>query len=100
MSIQYYVWICVEADTAEEWKKWMKNTHIPKVMQTGAFSSQKLYACEGPRCGTHQRAFFICYEAKSEEELQKYLSKKASLLRDEHNQRYFGKFQAERFVLR
>ena len=38
----YNVTIIIEDDSADEWLKWMTETHIPAVMETGKFVSNRL----------------------------------------------------------
>jgi hypothetical protein len=38
----YNVTLIIEEDIAAEWLKWMKEIHIPEVMETGKFVSNRL----------------------------------------------------------
>lgn len=38
----YNVTIIIEDDSVEEWLKWMNEVHIPAVMETGKFVSNRL----------------------------------------------------------
>jgi hypothetical protein len=40
--IIYNVTIKVEWSIAEDWENWMRNTHIPEVLQTGCFDKHQL----------------------------------------------------------
>lgn len=38
----YNVTVIIEEDSASEWLRWMEETHIPAVMETGKFVSNRL----------------------------------------------------------
>lgn len=99
MTVWYHVWVCVASEIAEEWREWMRATHVPAVMQTGVFRSYDLFSYEGPRVEAQERAFVVRYEAFSQEALHTYFSIHAPALQAEHEKRYRGKFRAERFIL-
>ena len=40
--ILYNVTVKVEKEIAEEWLRWMQETHVPAVMATGRFTEYKL----------------------------------------------------------
>lgn len=41
--VLYNVTIKVDTSVAEEWLQWMKEEHIPDLMQTGCFKDAKLF---------------------------------------------------------
>ncbi|MFB0997424.1 MAG: DUF4286 family protein, partial [Flavobacteriales bacterium] len=41
--ILYNVTINIDATIQKEWLIWMKEIHIPKVMETGCFTENKVY---------------------------------------------------------
>jgi len=96
--IIYNVTIKVEATIAKEWLQWMKEVHIPEVMQTGCFTDYKIVRLlevdetEGP-------TYAIQYNAESKAIYNQYISKFASELRDKTYQKWGDRFIAFRSVM-
>ena len=96
--ILYNVTVNIENDVEDEWLAWMKNDHIPKVLATGQFVDHKIYRLIGeiPNNGT---TYSIQYFASSMQQIDTYLTKFATKLRDEHIQKFKDKHVAFRTVL-
>ncbi len=96
-KIIYNVTIQVENDIAEEWLHWMKNTHIPDVMDTGMFESYQISRIikDSPE-GVNYAVQYICPDMKT---LHQYQIKHAQKLQAEHAQKYQGKFVAFRTLM-
>lgn len=96
--IIYNVTTKVEASIADEWLQWMKNEHIPDVMQTGCFSSNKVVRLlevddsEGP-------TYAIQYNAESKADYNRYIQLHAAALRDKSYQKWGDRFIAFRSVM-
>jgi hypothetical protein len=96
--IIYNVTIKVEVTIAKEWLQWMKEVHIPEVMQTGCFTDYKIVRLlevdetEGP-------TYAIQYNAESKAIYNQYISKFAPALRDKTYQKWGGRFIAFRSVM-
>ncbi|MCH7398835.1 DUF4286 family protein [Belliella sp. DSM 107340] len=41
--ILYNITVNVEKDVEKEWLDWMKNTHVPYIMETGLFVENKMF---------------------------------------------------------
>lgn len=97
--IIYNVTINVENDIHEEWLNWMKNVHIPDVMNTGFFTAHKMCKVLTQQEGETGNTYAIQYSCNSMKELDEYLEKKAPELQMEHTNRYRDKFVAFRTLL-
>lgn len=94
----YNVTVKVNYEVHEEWLQWMKEKHIPDVMNTGCFSSYKITRIvEEP--DEHGVGFAIQYESPGLSMLQKYMTIFAKNLQEEHSQKYLGQYVAFRTVL-
>lgn len=43
--ILYNVTVKIDLDVHDLWLRWMKEEHIPRVMETGCFVESKLFVC-------------------------------------------------------
>ena len=95
--ILYNVTISIDAAVEEEWLQWMKEIHIPDVMNTGVFIDNKI-------CRIHAeeedgKSYSIQYLAKSWNEYNQYQEQFALKLQQEHTLKFSGKFAAFRTIL-
>ena len=75
----------------------MKAQHIPAVVGTGCFISGSIFRIlVEEHAGT---SYSIQYRATSIEEVKKYMEKFASILQQEHSEKYADKFVAFRTLL-
>ncbi len=88
--ILYNVTVNIDKEVEEEWLQWMKQTHIPNVLNTGMFVDHKIFRimADEPQ-GT---SYSIQYFADSIEKLNRYQSEFAPALQAETMQNY-GKHQ-------
>lgn len=97
--IIYNVTIKVDNSIADEWVKWMKDEHMPELMQTGLFVDSRLCRLleqdetEGP-------TFVAQYYCDSMEHYDTYIAEHAQEMRDKGMTRFGGKFVAFRTVMR
>ena len=95
--ILYNVTVNIDASEHQNWLKWMREEHIPDVMNTGCFSESRLSRIQGEEEGGV--TFSIMYVATSQEMYDKYLQEHALQLQSEHSVRFSGKFVAFRTIL-
>lgn len=95
--IIYNVTIKIDEEVEEDWLHWMKNHHIPDVMETGLFEGYKL--CRLLLEEEEGNSYAIQYFCKSMEELEKYQEEYAEALQQEHTERYKDRFVAFRTLL-
>lgn len=79
----------------EEWLNWMKTKHIPDVMDTGCFFSNKI--CK--LLADDEITYAIQYTCKDLATLEKYQTEFSPSLQEEHKKKYKGKFGAFRSLL-
>jgi len=89
--ILYNETVNIENSVAEEWLQWMKEVHIPAVMETGYFLSNQVARLinEIDNGGT---TYAVQYYCRSQVDLEEYQREHAAELESRHLQRYEGKF--------
>ncbi len=95
--IIYNVTVNIENDVREEWLQWMKEKHIPDVMQTGFFVENKI--CKVLVDEEQGTTYSIQYTCENMERLLEYQEVHAPRLQKEHSDKYANKFVAFRTVL-
>jgi len=93
----YNVTVGIDKDVEEEWVLWMKETHIPRVMNTGLFIDNKMYKVLTEDEGNI--SYSIQYFAESLDHIERYLGQFAQELIKEHNEKYLNKHVAFRTLL-
>lgn len=95
--IIYNVTVNIDNDVRDEWLKWMKETHIPDVMNTGLFIESRI--CKVLVEEESGTTFSIQYTCAGMENLDKYQKEYAPRLQKEHSDKFEGKFVAFRTLL-
>lgn len=96
--VVYNVTISLDKSIAIEWTKWMKEVHIPSIMETGHFRDCKLCRVQDVE-EEGGMTFAVMYTAKSKEDLDAYHENHAPRLQQEHTAKFSGKFAAFRTML-
>ncbi|NUM50946.1 MAG: DUF4286 family protein [Flavobacteriales bacterium] len=97
--IIYNVTISIDPSEHENWLEWMRNYHIPNVMQTGCFTHYKICKILSTQPDETGITYAIQYTCNSINELNQYQEKFAGSLQKEHSEKYRGKFAAFRTIL-
>ncbi|MCC7331353.1 MAG: DUF4286 family protein [Flavobacteriales bacterium] len=97
--IIYNVTVNVESDIHADWLIWLKNVHIPRVMDTGFFLEYKICRVLTTQEDETGFTYAIQYTCNNMNDLDEYREKHAAELQKEHLQRYEGKFVAFRTLL-
>ncbi|GAA4208554.1 hypothetical protein GCM10022289_32600 [Pedobacter jeongneungensis] len=93
----YNVTLILEDAAAEEWLQWMQDIHIPEVMATGLFVSNRLLkVVDSPNEGV---TYCAQYVAETLEQYNKYQEEFAPALQAELNERYKNRFVAYRSLM-
>ena len=95
--ILYNVSIKIEPNIKDDWIKWMKEKHIPDVMNTDIFSDYKFLEITNEEA---KDTYAIQYSCKSMDDLNRYFDVFAEALQSEHQKRYVNKFVAFRTIMR
>lgn len=95
--ILYNVTVSIDPQISSNWLKWMRETHIPDVMNTGHFTESRISRVHGEEEGGVTYA--ITYVSPSQESLEEYEKNHAPKLQAEHSEKYAGKFAAFRTLL-
>lgn len=93
----YNVTVNIDDDVHDEWLKWMLETHIPEVLETGMFLSNRFCrVMVDEETGT---TYSIQYLVNDLESLQLYQQLYAPKLQEEHARKFANKYVAFRTVL-
>ncbi|QNN41284.1 DUF4286 family protein [Pedobacter roseus] len=93
----YNVTLILEDAAAEEWLQWMQDVHIPEVMATGMFVSNRLLkVVDSPNEGV---TYCAQYVAETLEQYNKYQEEFAPALQAELNEKYKNRFVAYRSLM-
>lgn len=96
--ILYNVTVNIEKDVESEWLQWMREEHIPAVLDTGLFKHNKIFRLLN-ETENEDTTYSIQYFAESMDHVEVYLDKFAPALVQEHMDRYKYKHVAFRTVL-
>jgi len=96
--ILYNVTVKIMIAFREDWEKWMRETHIPDVMDTGFFTEYKMSRILGED-EDQGVTFAIQYLCPSMEKFQEYQEKHAKRLQADHSKKYHNKYVAFRTLM-
>ena len=95
--ILYNVTLILEDSAAQEWLQWMQEIHMPKVMATGKFVSNRiLKVLDSPNEGVTYCAQYI---ADDLDNYNAYQQLHAPALQEELNERFKNRFVAYRTLM-
>lgn len=97
--ILYNVTISIEPTVETEWINWMKETHIPEVLQTGCFEGHKFLKLLNESSEAEGVTYAVQYYAAGITSLNRYLDEFAPDIQRKHAERYRDKFVAFRTFL-
>jgi len=93
----YNVTIIIEETSAEAWLNWMQEEHIPEVMATGMFVSNRLLqVVDSPNEGL---TYCIQYVAQSMKDYETYQQLFAPALQEDLNTKFRDKFVSFRTLM-
>ena len=95
--ILYNITYNIDSDIEGEWIDWMKSDHIPKMMNTGYFSSVRFFRLL--KVDDEGSTFSVQFMADSLELIQEFLEKSAQTLAEEHIFKYKDRHVAFQTVL-
>lgn len=95
----YNVTINIEEAVHQDWLHWMKTVHIPDVMNTGCFESNKICKVLNTQEDEVGHTYAVQYFCTNKEKLALYQKEHAPILQKDHLERYDGKFVAFRTLL-
>jgi len=96
--ILYNVTVKIDSDVQQEWLKWMKEVHIPKVMNSGMFIEYRMFRLL-EQDESDGITYAIQYLCKSMANYETYRHEFAPELQQEHEEKYRDKFVAFRTVM-
>ena len=96
--ILYNVTMKPNADIATEWLEWMRDEHMPDLLQTGLFTEARLCRLEDAETGDGD-TFATQYFCASRADYDTYIADWAPQMRTKMEARFGGRFVAFRSVL-
>jgi hypothetical protein len=96
--IIYNVTISLDAKIQAEWLAWMRQTHIPEVMQAGGFLQYKICRLLHPE-PEEGVTFAIQYTCDSMDILNEYTTNQSAALQKKHHDKFAGSYVAFRTIL-
>ena len=97
MQVIYNVTVSVDYDVAEHWLEWMKEEHIPEVMETGHFIESKISKVIGLEDGG--LTYAIQYLCQNMEVYEAYQANFAPTLQAKHTEKFGSQTVAFRTLL-
>lgn len=95
--ILYNITYNIEKDIEIDWIDWIRAVHIPKIMDTGYFSSVRLFRLLN--VDDEGSTYSVQLMSDTIEQIQEFLDNSAHTLANEHNFRYRNKHVAFQTVL-
>ncbi len=95
----YNVTLNVENIILAEWMAWMRDEHIPKVMNTGFFHDFHFLRLIGGEQSVDTTTYAVQYKCDSVKELAEYLDNYAHALQKEHTAAFGEQVLAFRTML-
>ena len=97
--VLYNVTVNVDEEIEQEWKLWMRDTHIPEVLETGLFLRQRMMKLLNESPDATGKTYAIQYELENIGVLDTYLAQFAPALQQKHQEKYGSRCVAFRTVL-
>ena len=94
----YNMTIGIDRDIEKEWLQWIRDVHIPQVMDTGLFTSSKMFRVLHDN-EDETISYSIQYFAESIEHVNQYLQIFAPKFVGEHRLKFFNKHVAFQTLL-
>lgn len=95
--IIYNVTVNIDDDVHDEWLVWMKEVHMPDVMNTGFFLESRISrVLIKEESGT---TYAVQYTARTMADLEEYQRDHAPRLQKDHQDKYGNKFVAFRTLM-
>lgn len=96
--ILYNVTVKIAKSFEAEWLKWMREVHVPDVMNTGMFLEHKICKILHDD-GDGGVSYAFQYYCKNMEAFQEYQAKYAKALQEDHTRRYKDQYVAFRTLM-
>ena len=97
--ILYNITIAIDPSVEEEWRQWLREEHIPEVMETGKFTDYGLFRVVASGEGEDLTSYDMKFYAESMNELELYASTHAPELQQKMNQRWPDKLATFKTIL-
>lgn len=89
----YNVTVGIDKDVEQEWLQWIKDEHIPEIMDTGLFEHYKIYKVLHDQ-DEGSVSYSVQYFALSIQQVTLYFEKFAPAILEKHRARFMDKHVA------
>ena len=96
--VVYKVIIQIEKKIEKDWLSWMRDVHIPEIMDLNIFYKSRLFNIIKSD-EKNISSFCIEYYCYSEEKYNEYKKKYSKKLQNKHTKKFNGKFTGKRLIL-
>ena len=96
--ILYNVTVSIDKEIVTAWLKWMKEMHIPEVMECNIFVKAQLNRVIS-KTNNEEYTYAISYKCNTMKDMHIYQSKYAPLLQEKHYKKFGDKAIAFRTLL-
>ena len=86
-KMYYVVHVLIATSSVEPWWEWMREIHIPEVIDTGCFVEARAMRHSKGDTSTHQEWIFV-YEVEREADFERYQAEFAPALQRDHTERW------------
>lgn len=93
----YNVTVNIDAAAQDEWLRWMREKHIPDVMQTGCFTESRIVKVLN--VDDEGQTYSIQYTFSEMKDIERYQAEFAKKLQAEHTEKFKDKYAAFRTLL-
>ncbi len=97
--IVYNVTVNVDSEIEEIWIRWMKQEHIPKMLETTRFYDAKILKLLNDQPDATGTTYAVQYFSNNIGQVEAYLNNEAEELRNHTHQKFGDKIAAFRTVL-
>jgi hypothetical protein len=97
--ILYNITVNIDPEVEDNWVNWMKNTHIPNVMETGLFFDNRFFKLLNELPEIEGVTYSVQYFAEDMNQLNEYQTHHAERLQKEHHEAFKDRFVAFRTYL-
>lgn len=98
--IIYNVTIKTDADITKSWLQWMKEEHLPEMMETGLFTEYRLCQLLDQEDSDDSATFVIQFHCQNKVDYQKYIDQHAQEMRERGYQKFGNKFAGFRTIMK
>ncbi|MGI8891155.1 MAG: DUF4286 family protein [Chthoniobacterales bacterium] len=95
--ILYSVMVNIQSESEAEWTEWMRQVHLPEVIEAGCFEKCRMYRANESESG--RASYVMQYRCASIADYERSRDEFGPALQKDHSNRFSGRFTASRQIL-